>query len=293
MERRGFKASPHRTCIRLSRDSMSPSTAAALRISTLTKLLSTNCLTDKFVQLREREHYENEVLPESTTLKHSICSDNGKSMACASAVTRSQQPVLGDGCGKLFLDVGSNIGIHARFLFEPELYRPPHLYDDIFDNEFWANRTQNREKICVLAFEPNPTHRQRHQELATAYARQGWMYRAFYAAVRGSSWESLGKDKLVFYRNDNHANNDWGFSIGMLNSEKAHTEKVEVATVDISQFVIEHVRNAAPRPNRVLMKMDIEGIEYSVLPYMLATNAFSYIDAMTAKFHHWPRGFEF
>ena len=81
----------------------------------------------------------------------------------------------------------------------------------------------------------------------------------------------------------------------MLNSETAHTEKVEVATVDISesQFVIEHVRNAAPRPNRVLMKMDIEGIKYSVLPYMLANNAFSYIDAMTAEFHHWPRGFEF
>ena len=200
---------------------------------------------------------------------------------------------MGDGCEKLFLDVGSNIGIHTHFLFEPELYRPRHLYDDIFDNEFGANRIQNRENICVLAFEPNPAHRQRHQELATAYARQGWKYRDFYAAVRGGSWDSRGKDKLVLNRNDNHANNDWGFSISTIHSEKAHTEKVELATIDISQFVIEHVANAATCPKRVLMKMDIKGSEYAVLPYMLVNNAFSYIDAMTAELHHWSRGFKF
>jgi len=239
------------------------------------------------------ESYENEVLPESTKLNHSICPDNDRFTACESAVTWSHQSILGDGCEKLFLDVGSNISIHARFLFEPELYRPRHLYDDIFDNEFGADRIQNREQICVLAFEPNPAHRKRHQELATAYARQGWKYHAFYAAVRGGSWDSRGKEKLVFYRNDNHANNDWGFSIGTMHSEKAHTEKVEVETVDFSQFIFEHVANTAKRPKRVLMKMDIEGSEYAVLPYMLANNAFSYIDAITAEFHHWSRGFDF
>jgi len=193
----------------------------------------------------------------------------------------------------LFLDVGSNIGIHARFLFEPELYRPRHVYDDVFDNEFGVHRTHDREKICVLAFEPNPAHRQRHQDLATAYARQGWRYRAFYAAVRGGSWESRGHDKLVFYRNDGHANNDWGFSVGTMHSEKAHIEKIEVATIDITQFVMKHVAHASTRPRRVLMKMDIEGSEYAVLPHMLANNAFRYIDAITAEFHHWSRGFLF
>lgn len=31
---------------------------------------------------------------------------------------------LGDGCHHVFLDVGSNIGVHARMLFEPHLYPP-------------------------------------------------------------------------------------------------------------------------------------------------------------------------
>jgi len=59
----------------------------------------------------ESEHYQNEVLPESTMLNHSICYDKDKFTAC----TWSQQPVLGDGCENLFLDVGSNIGIQPVF----------------------------------------------------------------------------------------------------------------------------------------------------------------------------------
>ena len=41
------------------------------------------------------------------------------------------------------------------------------------------------------------------------------------------------------------------------------------------------------------MKMDIEGSEFSVLPYMLATGSFKYIDATTIDFHPWPNGFTF
>jgi len=36
--------------------------------------------------------------------------------------TTIQQSKLGDGCYHIFLDVGSNIGIHARFLYEPDRY---------------------------------------------------------------------------------------------------------------------------------------------------------------------------
>lgn len=267
--------------------------AKALRIDTLTRLLSNVASPGKFMILMEGESYGNEVLPEHTKLNHSICSKNDTFVACESAVTWSHQSKLGDGCEHLFLDVGSNIGMHARFLFEPYLYRPRHLYDDILDNEFGVDRIYRRENMCVVAFEPNPTHRQRHQELAAAYARQGWRYHAFYAAVRGGSRDTGGVEKLVFYRNDNHANNDWGFSIGTMHSGNAHVETIEVATVDLSQFIMEHVAQTVTRPRRVLMKMDIEGSEYTVLPYMLANDAFRYVDVITAEFHHWSRGFDF
>lgn len=38
------------------------------------------------------------------------------------ASSPSEQPKLGDGCYHIFLDVGANIGVHTRFLFEPMKY---------------------------------------------------------------------------------------------------------------------------------------------------------------------------
>jgi len=260
-------------------------------ISATRQLLSPP-LARKIVQFMKNEHSADFVLPEGTKLDDKVCLDLPASGKCAAVVTWSRQSVLGNGCDKVFLDVGANIGMHARFLFQPDLYKPKHPYSEIFDTEFGVKRTQDPWKLCVLAFEPNPKHRERHQKLATAYARQGWKYRVFYAAVRGFTWPSSEPDTLDFYLNDNHTNNDWGFSIGKINSDKT-VLKVRVPTLDLSRFVFEHIANAEIRPQRVLMKMDIEGSEYSVLSHMLATDSFSHIDLLTIEFHSWTDGFNF
>jgi len=211
-----------------------------LTMLTLTKEFFSN----KIIQLMKSDNRGHFVLPESTKLDPLICISIPKSTACASAVAWSYTPILGNGCVKIFLDVGSNIGMHSRFLFEPNLYQPRHRYDNIFDSEFGVDRTQNKEEMCVVAFEPNPRHRKRHQQLATAYARQGWKYRAFYAAVGGSTWQLSSDNKLAFYVNDK-GNNDWGFSIE--NKKRGHTKKVRVPILDLSRFVQEHIGRAAVR----------------------------------------------
>ena len=38
------------------------------------------------------------------------------------AAAASETKRLGDGCYHVFLDVGSNRGVHGRFFYEPELY---------------------------------------------------------------------------------------------------------------------------------------------------------------------------
>ena len=260
-------------------------------ISATRKLLSPP-LARKIVQFMKNEHSAQFVLPEGTKLDDNVCLDVAASRECASAATWSRQSVLGNGCDKVFLDVGANIGMHARFLFQPDLYKPKHPYSEIFDTEFGVKRTQDPWKQCVVAFEPNPKHRERHQKLATAYARQGWKYRVFYAAVRGYSRPSSQPDTLDFYLNDNHTNNDWGFSIGKLKSDTP-VLKVQVPTLDLSRFIFEHIANAEIPPQRVLMKMDIEGSEYAVLSHMLATDSFSHIDLLTIEFHSWKNGFNF
>ena len=79
---------------------------------------------------------------------------------------------LGDGCYHVFLDVGSNIGIHGRFLFEPQKYPDSTSSVATFDREFGSPR--DNRLYCVFAFEPNPKFEQRHLDLEKAYRTLLW-----------------------------------------------------------------------------------------------------------------------
>ena len=86
---------------------------------------------------------------------------------------------LGDGCYNVFLDVGANLGLHGRFLFEPEKYAQ--VARGIFDGQFGARR--DNRNTCVFAFEPNPNHKLKLQSNALAYQQLGWRYEVISAAV--------------------------------------------------------------------------------------------------------------
>ena len=81
---------------------------------------------------------------------------------------------LGDGCYHVFLDMGSNRGVHGRFLFEPEKY-PNNLIGPIFDEAF-GNMSRQKMPICVFAFEPNPVHIEKQRATEKAYRLMGWRY---------------------------------------------------------------------------------------------------------------------
>ena len=76
-----------------------------------------------------------------------------------------------DGCYHVFVDVGANIGIHSRFLFEPTVF-PNSSFRRVFDTYFGADRDPS--SICALSFEPNPAHRAHHIRQQKLYAHRGW-----------------------------------------------------------------------------------------------------------------------
>ena len=62
-----------------------------------------------------------------------------------------------DGCRFVYLDVGTNIGVQIRKLFEPKLY-PRAKIHKIF-NYFFGNLTERTNAgVCAVGFEPNPSH---------------------------------------------------------------------------------------------------------------------------------------
>ena len=64
-----------------------------------------------------------------------------------------------DGCRFVYLDVGTNIGVQIRKLFEPELYPTQNVsIHQVFDTYFGSLEQRTKAGVCAVGFEPNPNH---------------------------------------------------------------------------------------------------------------------------------------
>ena len=194
---------------------------------------------------------------------------------------------MADGCYHVFLDCGSNVGVHGRFLFEPQKY-PKSTFASIFDEQFGSNRT--KQNICVFAFEPNPLHSVKQSMTQEKYRIMGWRYQYMPFGV------SDGDGNLTFHRSmdtNNLQNEEWGFS--SFNGGQNGTEAVVVPLVDLAQWVLTEVSDRiVPEkseynlgPPRVIMKMDVEGSEYRTLLRLYKTRAYKVFNAIIGEHHPW------
>lgn len=230
----------------------------------------------------------------------------GEASAAATATTTTTSkgerrgPRLADGCLHVFLDVGANIGVHTRFLFEPEKYpNRDGRVDAVFDGAFGqlggkgggggnAGRRDNRD-ICSFGFEPNPKHWERHRQLEESYRKVGWRYTAIQAGASDTD------SNMTFYHHSDRANEEWGFSAQR--NEVTDVPEI-VPLVRLSRWIRHNVverrmpskvhgrYGGAPPVGKVVMKMDVEGSEYVVLPDLLFSGVFcDGIDVMFGEYH--------
>jgi FkbM family methyltransferase len=155
-------------------------------------------------------------------------------------------------CEQVFLDVGSNIGNHVRFLFEPHLF-PRADYPKLFAQNFRKPLTQT----CAVGFEANAAHWGWLDQLAQAYNQKGWPTKFYHKAVSDTT------GFVKFYRQGDEINNEWGFSAKDMHPSKRPA--VLIPTVDLAEWMHTYLRPT----QTVLMKMDIEGSEYAVLSHLL------------------------
>ena len=211
----------------------------------------------------------------------------GRENKSSDAYSTSVAPKLGDGCYHIFLDVGANIGVHTRFLYQPDLYPMAKRSGTIFDKQFGTSAMRNNSDICSFGFEPNPAHAERHSRLAAAYNRRGWRYHFVNAGV------SDEEGNLTFYHNGDEGNEEWGFGDHNL---KGTGVPVTIPTIRFSTWLRnevldrklpETVHGSYELP-RVVMKMDIESAEYRVLPDLWFTGVMcETIDFVFGEFHGW------
>jgi hypothetical protein len=207
------------------------------------------------------------------------------------SVATKRAAQMADGCYHVFLDCGSNVGVHGRFLFEPHKY-PKSKFVTIFDEQFGSNRTQ--QNICVFAFEPNPLHSVKHSMTQDKYNKMGWRYHYMPFGVSDSD------GNLTFYSNAGVGNGaqseEWGFSRFNLDPSQNNTSyAVVVPLIDLAQWVLNEVSDRiVPEktkynqgPPRVMMKMDVEGSEYRTLFRLHKTGVYKLFSAIVGEQHLW------
>ena len=180
----------------------------------------------------------------------------------------SNATALPPSCRYLFLDVGANVGLHTRYLFEPQLYPQNRYHARVFDAYFpllktRALRRHHASEACAVLFEASERHAPRLGDLARAYTKRGWSTRSYAGVAVGATSGGDEKTYRTFYRKNSAqeaAKNEWGYSSFGLQAPRANTsgqwtaERVEV--LDLSAFI----KASVPSDGSVVvvMKMDIE-----------------------------------
>lgn len=123
----------------------------------------------------------------------SLCTDRFYFPESSSNIALGGPTSLGDGCYHIFLDVGANIGVHSRFLMEPQKYPNATNALKIFESVFGAPDHRDNRDFCLFAFEPNPLHKERFLNFTNAYNNVGW--KIFFMAAGVSNKDG----EMIFY----------------------------------------------------------------------------------------------
>lgn len=194
---------------------------------------------------------------------------------------------MADGCQHVYIDLGSNVGVQVRKLFEPHLYVPSKSIP-IFDRFFGVSEVR-RESTCAFGFEMNWVHTEKLRRIERAYNRVGWRTRFFAETGVGTDFAVVKNDYKPSHPTEDFA---VGASIPFPtnsteprdggSSDVAHSVRI----VDIGAFINDvAARRTEPDGGRIVMKMDIEGWEFPVLPHLLYTKNLCKVDFIYIEMH--------
>lgn len=223
------------------------------------------------------------------TTKHITWERNVLALAppYSTATNAKDNTKLADGCHHVFIDVGANLGVHSRFLFEPDQYRNATTALAVFEKYFGA--TRDYRDVCAFSFEPNPAHWPRHEQLAAAYQAVGMRYYPIHAGVSDMD------GNMSFYHEQHNRNEEWGFSVRDNGGREEVVPVIRLASWLRDQILDrqlpDHVygadTNKADKP-KVVMKMDIEGMELIVLPDLITSGVLCQtVDYLFMELHWW------
>lgn len=187
-------------------------------------------------------------------------------------------------CEHVYLDMGTNIGVQIRKLYEPEKY-PGALALPVFDKYFGPGPRCN---VCAIGFEPNPSHTKRLNTLQRRYRDAG----AGVVIIRGAVGTQTGVLKFGTSSSEKDRNEDWaGSVVEASNSRFGQKHFRPVLTIDVGR-IIKLVdarlrqRSGGKRANsKIVAKSDIESSEFLVFSHLIISKAICALDLVFAEWH--------
>lgn len=180
-------------------------------------------------------------------------------------------------CTDLYVDIGSNVGVQVRKLFEPEKYTGA-PFTQFFDTHF-GSVERRRRQVCAIGFEPNPRKTATLTRIEQRYIALGWRVWFMTETLFGTAFR-----RTAFFSDNDTANEEWGASIYDHTGKNA---KFIVQEVDGVAFFAHFARQVRHRGGVVVTKMDIEASEFGVLPHLLSNHILcqSVVVAMLIEWH--------
>ena len=213
---------------------------------------------------------------------------------------QSQYSNMLDGCYHVYLDVGSNLGVQIRKLFEPIKYpgaKVHRVFDLLFGDKTIRNQTMQGSDnyVCAVGFEPNSKHSKYLKEIESSYTKCGWRVKFLTETAVSDHYGTT-----EFYSDGEPEKYEWGggilphsvIKVAKDNSTEDNYAKVNLLRLsDFVKFIVgkrripKHLAISSHKPPTVVMKMDIEGSEIDVAPDLLFSGGLEFVNFLMVEWH--------
>lgn len=184
----------------------------------------------------------------------------------------------------IYLDIGTNLGVQLRKLYNPEQFKDAPVLP-LFDSIFGMNRS----RVCSIGIEANPHHTEYLETINSYFERKQ------YPGVVITEMAASVHPGTATFHLDTQSPVQWGASLtrgGWQNNGNDTTTQVTVHLLPLPTFLIEVVRPIVLQTKEatgmlppIVMKLDVEGAEYSLLPGLLLTGALCDLNLLFLEVH--------
>ena len=139
--------------------------------------------------------------------------------------------------------------------------------------------TDLSSSVEIFLFEANPTFNTALVEAKERYDEKGIKVNIYPSTVA-----DLKDGTRTFYLDNVNSGNDfWGSSTHANHPDvvKSHTNGTELTAINVARWLL---MNTLPR-DFVVVKMDIEGSEYEIIPHMVEMKIWTVLDHLLVEWH--------